>query len=248
VKSPTSRHLLAVLLSTVLGAESAAVALANPTLGPSTLPETPDTNMPSINIQAPELNKVYNAKSVPYSITVEKPASWIENGTGYLRSVGYIIDEKTNVTIADIFNASISLSVEEPGKLVLTPNADYVDLNSENRSLTVKGNLSGLSEGNHSIQVWVNSISEYHPADVPHDFYGWWAAVAEIPLETLSNVVPFSVTNQVIEPEVEPLPNLLVAAISVTVAAVVASGALVFSKKSKHEAQASGEQQRNQSR
>jgi hypothetical protein len=48
---------------------------------------------------------------------------------------------------------------------------------------------------------WVNSVRFYHPADMPHDFYAWWAAVAEKSLETSSNVVHFSVANQATEQE-----------------------------------------------
>src|SRR4030042_549385 len=102
------------------------LAVANPTS--FNLRETMDTSVPSIRIQAPEPSKVYNVKSVSYSIIIEKPPSWIENGTGYLNAVGCIIDGKENITIADANSPSVSISVEEPHKLVFTPNPDFIDL------------------------------------------------------------------------------------------------------------------------
>lgn len=223
-----------------VGAQSIAIALANPDLASSTLPETPDMSKPSIKIQTPEPNKVYNAKTLSYSITIEKPVSWLENGTGYLRSVGYTIDERINVTIADISNPSISMSVNETThQLVFTQNPDYVDLNSKNQSVTLKGNLSGLSEGNHTIQVWVDATSVYHPADTPHNFYGWWATNTEIPVEASSNLVSFSVTNQLLETDAEGFTTAYVAAAFGLLVAIVTSGFLVYRKKRKREVEPS---------
>jgi len=222
------------MLLTVVGAQAIAMALANPDLAPSTLPETPDMSKPSIRILTPEPNKVYDAKTLSYSITIEKPASWIENHTGYIRSIGYTLDGEKKITIADIDNPSISMSVNETThQLVFTQNPDYVDLNSENQTITLVGKFSELSKGKHTIQIWVNATSVYHPADTPHNFYGWWATNTEIPVEASSNVMSFSVTNQVAEIEAEPFPTLLTIAVSVTVAAAVAVGVLVYRKKQK---------------
>jgi hypothetical protein len=227
---------LATMFLVVAGTQFVSVTSANP-LGPSLYPMTPDTNPPSIAIQMPEHNKTYNENTVPYSITVEKPSSWFENNTihGTLRSVGYILDEKENVTIADINNPSVSMSVEEPSRLVFTPNPDFIDLNSENRTISFRGNLSGLSEGSHTIQVWVNSVSIYHPPDTPQNFYGWWAAVADYPLETLSNIAHFSIANldaeSEPEPKPEPFPALSAIFISLTIVAGVTVGVLVYFKK-----------------
>src|SRR4030067_179295 len=204
---------MALLFLTVVGIQFVDVTWANPTLGSSPYSETPDTSPPSIKIQVPEPNKVYNAKTVPYSITIEKPSSWFENDTihGTLRSVSYILDGKENVTIADIQTSFLP------------------DFESETRTISLEGNFSGLSEGSHTIQVWVNSVSNYHPSDTPQNFYGWWAAVAEYPIETSSNIIHFSIANPIMEPE--PFPTLLVVAVTVTVVGVVAVGVLVYFNK-----------------
>jgi hypothetical protein len=206
----------AIMFLAVAGTQFVDVTLANPSLPLSTYPETPDTNPPSITIQMPEHNKTYNGNTVPYSITIEKSSSWFENDTihGTLRSVGYILDGKENVTIAD------------------SQTSFLPDFQSETRTIRLRGNFSGLSEGSHTIQVWVNSVSIYHPSDTPQNFYGWWAAVADYPLDTLSDIVNFSKTNLVVEPEPEPFPTSWVVA-ATAVIAIVAAAVLVYFKKVK---------------
>jgi len=87
-------------------------SFANPSPGPD-LPTTPDASEPLIRIISPEPGKLYNAKNVPYLITIEKPTSWIENHKGYLNSVGYMLDGETNVTMPDSNDPdSISSDVE----------------------------------------------------------------------------------------------------------------------------------------
>jgi hypothetical protein len=196
----------------VVGIRFVDLTLANPTLAPSPYPETPDTTPPSIEIQIPEPSKVYSAETVPYSITVEKPDSWFENGTihGTLRSIGYILDGKENIVIADCQTSYLP------------------DFQSETRTISLEGNLSGLSEGSHTIQVWVISESIYHPSYTPQNFYGWWSAVAEYPIETSSGIVHFSIANPIIEPE--PFPTILVVGSAATVT-IVGAGLLVYSKK-----------------
>ena len=206
--------ILVLLFLMVVGIQFVDITLANPTLAPSAYPETPDTTPPSIKIQIPEPNKIYNAKTVPYSITIEKPASWFENDTnhGTLRSIGYILDGKENITLADCQKSYLP------------------DFQSETRTISLEGNLSGLSEGSHTIQVWVNSVSIYHPSDTPQNFYGWWAAVAEYPIETSFNIVHFSIATPIIEPE--PFPTLLVVG-SVATVTIVGAGLLVYFRKIK---------------
>ena len=203
--------MLALLFLMVAGTRFADVTLANPTLAPSPYPDTPDTTPPSIEIHVPDASKTYGVGTVPYSITVEKPASWFENGTihGTLSSIGYFLDGTENIVIAD-------------GETSYLP-----DFQSETRTITLEGNLSGLSEGSHTIQVWVNSESIYHPSDTPQNFYGWWAAVAEHSFDTKSNVVEFSVANPT---EPEPFPTILVVGSAATVT-IVGAGLLVYFKK-----------------
>jgi len=206
--------MLTLLFLMVVGIQFVAITLANPTLGSFLYPETPDTTPLSINIQMPEPSKIYNAETVPHSITVEKPASWFENDPihGTLRSIGYILDRKENITLADCQTSYLP------------------DFQSETRTISLEGNLSGLSEGSHTIQVWVNSVSIYHPSDTPQNFYGWWAAVADYPIETSSNIVHFSIANPIIEPE--PFPTLLIVG-SVATVTIVDAGLLVYFKKIK---------------
>lgn len=198
----TLNLLLALLLSAV-AMQFVGIALANPSL-PMPYPNKPDTNHPLITIQIPE-----NANNPPYSITIEKPSSWFENNTihGTLRSVGYILDGE-NVTIAD------------------NQKSNLADFQSENPTITLKGHLSELSEGNHTIQVWVNSVSLYHPADTPQNYYGWWTAVAEYPVYTSSSTVHFSI---VLQPEPFPIPYI--ATVSGLSLAIIGIGLVVYFRK-----------------
>jgi hypothetical protein len=206
------RGVLLVVLA-VLTLQAVAVGLANPSL--PTYPETPDKNPPLITL---ELNS-----KLDFVITVEKPASWYFNNTvlGSLRSVGYVLDGSTNVTIAD------SETGNHPGFLPGTQNAAFT------------GTLSGLADGRHSIQVWANSVTFYHPEGVPQDFYGWWSVSADYPIEAQSAVLNFSVTDSRFAADDQLPPNsnnspyswLPVAAISVVVAVVVAVSAVVYLKK-----------------
>lgn len=104
------------------------------------LPSTPDKNEPSIVIHSPENNKAYNLNAVLYSITVKKPSSWFDvypvHGT--IMIIDYILDSNQPVEIAD-----------EPPYYEQGP-------------FDFKGTLSGLSEGAHSIQVYVRADSFYN--------------------------------------------------------------------------------------
>ena len=218
VRIAASAALLVILLT--LWTNFLAPSFANPSPGPDLL-TTPDASEPLIRITSPESGRLYRVEHVPYQITIEKPISWTENHTGYLNSVGYVLDGETNVTIPDTNDPdSVSISVEEPGKLVFTQKPDFVDLNTGDK-ITIEGNLSGLAEGNHTIQVWVSSTSVYHPADTPQNFYGWCKAVAEVTLATLSDVVHFSVTSKALVPEKYPA---MLAAVSVASLSMALSG------------------------
>jgi hypothetical protein len=236
------RFILAFLFLTVIGVQFIGVTLAN--FKPSPYPGTPDTNKPSIKIQEPYPNRTYNAKSITYNVTVERPASWYESpryGT-YLCAVGYIIDGEENVTIAPIVDRSVSRYVLDPtGKFFIrNPELRDVDL-PDAQTFTLEGNLSELSEGSHTIQVWTNAVSKYTPADKRNTFL---YPVYEIPVYATSGTVSFYVANQEIETEAKPLPTelftfLLVAAVSVAVAVVVAVAVLAYFKKCKREAEPS---------
>jgi hypothetical protein len=116
--------------------------VGNPTPFDYVGPSTPDTNLPQITIQLPELNKTYNINNVPYSIIVEKPSSWFDYDqiNGQLFSVVYYLDNGAKVTLANLS------SIEE-----------YYNKQPSN----FQGSLSGLSDGNHSLEVYVYGVSYY---------------------------------------------------------------------------------------
>jgi len=233
MKRTAVRLILMFLFLVTIGGQFIVETLADSPQSP--YPETPDTSQPSIKIDSPNPTNIYNVQNIPYSITIEKPVSWVENFTGHLCSVGYIIDRKENFTIADADDNPVPKYIYEPNKEFFIPNPDYIDLRSENQSITLVGNLSGLTEGNHTIQFWVNSVTFYHPADTPRTFYGWWTVVAEMPVEALSDTVSFSVTNQEIETEAKPFPTTLAIATSLIIA-VVCLSLFVYFKKHKRNA------------
>ena len=105
------------------------------------LPETPDTSLPSIKVQSPENNRAYNVNAIPYSITVEKPPSWFNYDPvhGMLSLISYSLDGMTEITLAD--------------------GDEYYN----REPLNFEGTLDGLSEGNHSLEVYVHGVSFYNP-------------------------------------------------------------------------------------
>jgi len=134
------------------------------------MPETPDLHQPSTAIQLPENNKTYNVKTVPYSLTVKPPSSWFNYYPvhGTIMSISYILDENQGVTISG------EIAYYEQGPF------DF------------KGTLSDLSEGNHSIQVYVGSDSFYDPPNRPQPPYG--QLPSEIyHLDTYSNKINFTI-------------------------------------------------------
>lgn len=121
---------------------------ANPLPQPQ-MPETPDLNNPSIAMQMPE-NKTYNVNSVSYSLTVKPPSSWFNEYPihGTIMSISYILDKNQAVTVS--------------GEIAYYEQGPF----------NFKGSLSDLSEGNHSIQVYVRSDSFYDPPNRPQPPYG----------------------------------------------------------------------------
>jgi len=120
-----------------------------PVLGPSTLdlPLTPDTSLPKITIELPELNKTYNTNNVSCSVIVEKPFSWFANDEvyGLLFSVVYYLDDEEKVTFANLYS---------------------VDEYHNKQPSNLNGTLSGLSDGNHSLKFYVEGVSYYDPFQV----------------------------------------------------------------------------------
>ena len=132
----------------------AELAVGNPTTYSYVGPSTPDTSLPKISIELPELNKTYNINTVSYSIIVEKPSSWFDYDqiNGQLFSVVYYLDAGAKVTLA-----------------TLSSPEEYYNRQPSN----LKGTLSDLSDGNHSLEVYVNGVSYYDPHQVgtPSNYY-----------------------------------------------------------------------------
>jgi hypothetical protein len=148
------------------------LAMANPSMIPP-MPETPDLNEPKVIVKLPEENKTYNTNAVPYSISVEKPSSWFDFNPvhGMIMTIDYIMDGDLHVEIAD-----------EPPYYEIGPFA-------------YEGTLSGLSEGNHTLEVYVRSDSFYDPPDKPRPQEWPWGKMPpqDCYLDTYSGKVYFAV-------------------------------------------------------
>lgn len=151
MKKAVAAVLVSLLLIVGLLAE---LAIGNPSsafpvLGPSTLdlPITPDTSLPKITVELPELNKTYNTNNVSCSVIVEKPFSWFANDEvyGLLYSVVYYLDDEKKVTFANLYSEDEYYN-KQPSHL--------------------NGTLSGLSDGNHSLKFYVEGVSFYDPYQV----------------------------------------------------------------------------------
>ncbi|MBN1358173.1 hypothetical protein JW988_05330 [Candidatus Bathyarchaeota archaeon] len=147
---------ITLLFTIVAGMQFVDSTLANP--NPLYYPSTPDRNSPSIKIETPQQNKKYNLTTVPYSITIDT-STFKNNSVHSLLSIGYIIDGRERVTISD-------------------------NPNRQSQILSLEGNLSGLSEGSHTIQAWVKSVSYYRPSDTQ--------TTAEFSLITYSDITHFT--------------------------------------------------------
>jgi len=140
---------LGFVFSAVAGTEIVSLVSANPLPQPP-MPETPDLNKPWIAIQLPENNKTHNVSAIPYSLTVKPPSSWFNYYPvhGTIMSISYILDKNQGVTIS--------------GEIAYYEHGPF----------NFKGTLSDLSEGNHSLQVYVRSDSFYDPPNRPQPPYG----------------------------------------------------------------------------
>ncbi len=152
------RKTAAALIMTLLiiaAAEAIPVRLgkANPSQPPS-YPETPDTNQTTITIQSPTPSRAFGSNVVSYSFAVQKPHSWFDYLPvhGDLLKISYILDGKT----VDVASSGLDQS------------------HYESKPLSFNGTLTGLAEGNHSLQVYVRSVSYYLDPNRPTSGYGWW--------------------------------------------------------------------------
>ncbi len=167
---------LIIVLLIIAAAEAIPVrsGKANPSPSYPSYPETPDTNQTTMNIQSPTPNTAFGSNAVSYSFAVQKPHSWFDYLPvhGDLLQISYIIDGKT----VDLASSGLDQS------------------HYESKPLSFNGTLSGLSEGNHSLQVYVRSVSYYLDPNRPTSGYGWWLyPPLNYYMDTYSDQVLFSV-------------------------------------------------------
>lgn len=179
---------LALAVAGMSGVQLVSVS-ANPYQGLLS-PETPDTSPPSVVMQSPS-NKTYNVNTVAYSLTINKPSSWFNDDSvhGKVVSVSCVLDGgQRYITIADVSQNESEYQSPKP--------------------LNLKGNLSGLSEGNHDLRIQVKTTSYYYPPERANSgVYGWWKMPPEeFNLQTYSDRVYFAIdvtrpTVSIISPE-----------------------------------------------
>jgi len=138
----------------------------------------------------PADNLNYPSDNVRYSLDIEKPSSWFDYNPvhGSVVLVNCIVDGKQNITA----------------------NFDY-DKEYYNKDMTLTGTLDGLSEGKHTLQVYVLSDSFYRPpGDLkpPNPFrqiapFDYW-------IDTYSKIVTFYIysntSNITNSPTQQPTP------------------------------------------
>jgi hypothetical protein len=224
----TARFVLLLLFSATTAAQLVAVSTAN--FKPSPYPGTPDYSKPTITVQEPS-GKNYDSESIFYNITIASPTSWYsewgERFFGGLTLVGYTIDGRINVTIAPIENQNVSRYIYDPTGKFFIPNPDYVELPTS-QTATLKGNLTDLPNGSHTVQFWAYAESKWTPEEERNTFL---YPVYEVYTYAESDVVSFQVGMQGAGTEAGPFPWLPVAAVSVAVAALVAVIGLLYWKK-----------------
>jgi len=242
---------LALLFSAVTGAQFVNLSKANPTLGDSNLPQTPDKTPPQIIINTPQKNQTFIVNStIPYSITIKIPSSWFENQSvgshGSLHSVSYSIDgNESLITVAGVILANGSTIAGQVARNGSEP-AFIPTFSKENPTVNLTGTLPALPIDRHNIVVWVSWLSLYHPTDTPQNYYGWQTSVYEYPMIIHSNITAFFIANQTVEStdpvnipisqtrESESFLVVTVAAVVVAVVTLVVAVLLVYHKKHKH--------------
>jgi hypothetical protein len=142
------------LISAAVGMQFINFGTANFTLN---VPVGPDTNPPLINVHSPTQSQTCNSSNVSLTFTVSKPSTWFmhdEHGdyvVGYLLWVGYSLDGKKIDEIPD-------------------NDGDLLGYINTPRTIDYAVNLTGLSEGPHTLKVGACGQSTYikdwrHPAE-----------------------------------------------------------------------------------
>jgi hypothetical protein len=145
------------------------LVVANPR--PIQLPITPDKNETSVTISLPKNNQTYNANTIHYALKVAKPSSWFDYLPvhGEVMFASYLIDQNANE------------------KQI----AEVTDLYSK-QPLNYEGDLTNLSEGNHSFQIKVRSCSYYnHFYDSNNS--NTWSGIEYYYINNYSQMINFTV-------------------------------------------------------
>jgi hypothetical protein len=128
--------------------------MANPTSVPS-VPENPDKSQPIITIANLRNDSTLNVTSLTFSFTVQKPPSWFNYYPvhGDLISINYLFDGK----LTEVASKGLDNNHDSTNPLIYTIT------------------ILELSDGNHSLQVYVRSVSYYLDPNRPdNSTYGWW--------------------------------------------------------------------------
>lgn len=183
----------------------------------------PDWGYPEITITSPVQNGTYPKNNVWLNLTVTKPSNWTDF-EGQLKYVAYLIDGDRNDLTYSSYNHSVGetrVAVDDPLGVV-NPPSEF--------NFSIK--LEDLSAGNHHIDVAAEGLLKYNESDV---------SVGSVYDDTINFIVTEETsapTTPAPTPFQEPTPiadsyltTLVIA--SVSAAAVVVTGLLVYFKKSK---------------
>jgi hypothetical protein len=145
---------LLLVLCLLLFAEQSFLVAAN--LTSVSVPENPDKSQPILTIANLRNDSTLNVTSLTFSFTVQKPPSWFNYYPvhGDLISINYILD----------------------GKMTEVASKGLDNNHDSTNPLTYTVTIPELSDGNHSLQVYVHSVSYYLDPNRPGPGigYGWW--------------------------------------------------------------------------
>lgn len=196
------------------------MAKANPNPDFPYYPQTPVNTPPIININSPIQNKTQSA-SVTLNFTVTKPMSWF----GYIPDQ-FRLDDR-NVTVYYDFVRIRSyyylLDNEKSQDFPVKDSSSEMEVPSENFSFS---ETLDVNEDNHNLTVFVDYQSFYYPAGS-----NVWDTPSSVNFTGTSETLSFTVDTPESTSQPEPFPWLLVAAVSVVVAAMVAVIAAVYLRK-----------------
>jgi hypothetical protein len=206
--------MLALLFSAAALFQSTSIATANPAPYPTT---TPNTTPPTITVQSPHNNSIYNVTEVPLNFSIAKP-SWDYLYT--IRTISYILDGQNNtlwVNPADPSAADFNFSVVN-GKPI--------------KELSTV--LEGIASGEHVLQINVHAQYQYWPD--PNFYFPshYQIYASQTILFTVNSASPSPSLEPTNIPNSEPFPTVPVVAVAGALAVVVVvAGLLVYFKKRK---------------